>query len=115
MNEERKKKLIAEFERKNGPENPHGYQSDEWNDMLAGWLQAHSDSDMARDAERWRFLRLQHEIDDEAATTNRYGTSYPRRTLTVFQDDGADGLEPVPCDRGELDAVIDSAIKDSQP
>jgi hypothetical protein len=47
-----REKLVAEFEKLNGPENPHGYCADAWNDMLRGWLQAHEASEMAKDAAR---------------------------------------------------------------
>lgn len=62
------------------------------------------------DAKRWRTLVKQHEIDDDEASNGNYGRTYPKRTLTVFQDDGEDGLEPVPCDPGELTRVVDAAI-----
>jgi len=61
------------------------------------------------DAERYRFLRKQHEFDDDQASNNNYGKNYPPRTMCVFQDDGADGLEPVKCDPGALDEAIDRA------
>lgn len=62
------------------------------------------------DARRWRELVQQHEFDDDQATHNNYGRTYPKRTLCVFQDDGEDGLEPVPCDPGELAKVVDAVI-----
>jgi len=61
------------------------------------------------DAERYRFLRKQHEFDDDQASNNNYGKNYPPRTMCVFQDDGADGLEPVKCDPGALDEAITRA------
>lgn len=67
--------------------------------------------DAPTDAERYAFLRSQHEVNDEQLTNNNYGKSYPPRTLTVFGDDGEDGLEPIPCDPGALDARIDAAMR----
>ena len=67
--------------------------------------------EVGKDAARYRHLRARHEIDDEQASNTNYGKNYPQRTLTVFQDDGEDGLEPVPCDPGALDAAIDIAIE----
>ena len=64
---------------------------------------------LRKDAERYRFLRKQHEFDDDQASNNNYGKNYPPRTMCVFQDDGSDGLEPVKCDPGALDKAIDRA------
>lgn len=72
-------------------------------------------SEDARDAARYRWLRSQHEVDDERASDNNYGKSYPPRTMTVFVDDGHDGLDPLPCDPGALDAAIDAALSGEQP
>jgi hypothetical protein len=69
----------------------------------------------AEDAARWRALRKQHEFNDDSASNGSYGKSYPERTLTVFGDDGQDGLEPIPCDPGALDAAIDAARKAAKP
>lgn len=70
---------------------------------------------MQADAARYRWLRSQHEVDDERASDNNYGKSYPPRTMTVFVDDGHDGLDPLPCDPGALDAAIDAALSGEQP
>lgn len=68
-------------------------------------------ADTEENAARYVFLREQHEIDDEQASSLNYGKTYPPRTLVVFHGDGEDGLEPIPCDPGELDKVIDDARK----
>ncbi len=67
MTPERKAELIAEFERKHGPEPapyvrapgdlPDTTAQNIWQDMLRGWLQAHEDSDMAKNARRYRAAR----------------------------------------------------------
>lgn len=67
---------------------------------------------LRKDAERYQWLRSQHEIDDAQSSNNNYGKSYPPRTMTVFADDGEDGLEPLPCDPGSLDAAIDAALSE---
>ena len=99
-----------------------GTCSHEWRDFYTGPNRTHlicakcevkksaEQSEDGRDAARWRELLRQHEIDDDQATHNNYGRTYPKRTLCVFQDDGEDGLEPVPCDPGELTRVVDAAI-----
>lgn len=66
--------------------------------------------DVVKDAARYQALREQHEVDDEQASNGNYGKTYPPRTLCVFQDDGKDGLEPVPCDPGALDILLDDII-----
>ncbi len=108
MTPEREAELRAEFEQKYGRQ-PHcdsdkgggSLAYDRWALKLSGWLQAHEDSEMAKDAGRYRWLR-----DCCRSSGEHWGG---RWSIIV------DG--PVPKthnDSDDFDAAIDSAIKDTQ-
>ncbi len=100
MQDSERDRLIAEFERLNGPcPQDNGTRPNEyamWVGARTGWLQAHSDSQMAKDAGRYRKLR---------------------EVSVAFETGG--GLKPIWISGDALDFAldfaIDSAIKDSQP
>ena len=64
--------------------------------MLAAAPSAPPSESDKEDAERWRELRRQHEGEDSHA-------------LAMFGPDDEDGLSPIGCMPGELDAAIDAA------
>jgi hypothetical protein len=74
---------------------------------------------MREDAERWRWLRQQHEGHDEFGALDAEGFPLPAEptacAFTVFMPDktGAESLVPVVCIPGELDDIIDAARKES--
>lgn len=93
MTPERKAELIAEFERKNGCRegaSARWRESGQCAARLRGWLHAHSDSDMAKDAER---------MDWAEEHCKDYGNHWQI---------------PKPEQSSTLRAAIDSAIKDTQ-
>ncbi len=62
MTPERKAELIAEFEKLNG-EKIHTLDYT-WDNKLSGWLQAHSDSDMAKDAAKSEWVWVSKSVPD---------------------------------------------------
>lgn len=68
--------------------------------------------ELEQDAERYRWLRSQHEAQENHSDTEGFSWTEPVAcAFTVFCPTYDECLEPVGCFPGELDAAIDEAMK----
>ncbi|ANC43005.1 hypothetical protein [Pandoraea pnomenusa] len=82
---------------------------DRWEEARAA-LSADGGEDK-QDAERWRFIREEHEGTESFDDAEGFTITEPTaRAFTVFKPGRDVHLEPIGCMPGELDAAIDAAI-----
>lgn len=69
-------------------------------------------TDAARDAKRYQWLRAQHEMQDTFEDSEGFTVRSPAESAwTVFRPGQITSLEPVGCIPGELDEAIDAEIE----